>query len=130
LLQGVASVNLFRAKTVNFLFPYSVASAMIACGGDKNSDETPVDPMGNPGAWLIPSSQIVDGGPGSDGIPAIGDPQFVSAASAKYIANSDLAIAARYGGEVKIYPHHIVDWHEIVNDESAVTVRSRRTPAR
>lgn len=111
-------MNLFHSKITNLLFLFFVATAMIACGGGSKRDKTPAPPP-EASEWLIPTNLIFDGGPGPDGIPAIGDPQFVSAAAASHVGDSDLAIAARFGGEVKIYPHDIMDWHEIVNDDSA-----------
>ena len=33
--------------------------------------------------------------------------------------NTDLVIALRSGGDVKVYPHDIMDYHEIVNDGPA-----------
>lgn len=66
--------------------------------------------------WLIPVNQIVDGGPGKDGIPAIDQPAFESAATVGFIAPGTRVITVRHLGAVKAYPHDILDWHEIVND--------------
>lgn len=40
--------------------------------------------------WSIPVDEIFDGGPGKDGIPALTDPEFISAESAEYLDNEDL----------------------------------------
>jgi hypothetical protein len=111
-------MNLFHSKITNLLFLFIVATLIIACGGGSKRDKTPAFPR-EASEWLIPADQIIDGGPGPDGIPAIENPQFVNATSASHVGDSDIAIAVRHGGEVRIYPHDIMDWHEIVNDESA-----------
>jgi hypothetical protein len=69
------------------------------------------------GDWLIPSSQVFDGGPGKDGIPSLDNPQFVTSPS--YLSDEDLVLAVKIGDEIRAYPHPILDWHEIINDEFA-----------
>jgi hypothetical protein len=67
--------------------------------------------------WLIPADQVYDGGPGKDGIPALINPLFVSPSEVKYLSGEDLVIGIKIGDEIRAYPHPILDWHEIVNDE-------------
>ncbi len=72
--------------------------------------------------WLIPSNEIFDGGPGKDGIPSIDNPQFVSAADGDaYLLPTDLVIGFLEDGVARAYPHRILDWHEIVNDQVNTT---------
>ncbi|MGI9201218.1 MAG: DUF3179 domain-containing protein [Woeseiaceae bacterium] len=68
--------------------------------------------------WLIPPEQVVDGGPGLDGIPALENPVFESAATIERVEDSDLVIVVQSGDQVKVYPHDILDYHEVVNDGS------------
>ncbi len=68
------------------------------------------------GEWLIPRNEVRDGGPGKDGIPALTDPAFTGMGSAAYMTDEDLVVLARVGDEVRVYPHRILNWHEIVND--------------
>ena len=49
----------------------------------------------------VPLDQIVDGGPGKDGIPAILPSQFVSAAEATFLQDADRVMGLRLGGEAK-----------------------------
>ena len=57
-----------------------------------------------------------------DGIPALNSPGFSLfrsiAKDDTYINNNELVIVYFDGESVKIYPHKVLDWHEIVNDES------------
>lgn len=67
--------------------------------------------------WLIPISHIFDGGPGKDGIPALENPPFVEANKATYLHDDDLVLGYVYKGNARAYPHLILNWHEIINDD-------------
>lgn len=69
------------------------------------------------GDWLIPVSEVYDGGPGKDGIPALVNPKFTAASDVNYLADNDLVIGIKLGNQIRAYPHPILDWHEIVNDD-------------
>ncbi len=97
-------LSIRRIKLFNFVFA-------ILLLGSCNSDENP-----SGGEWLIDSNQVLDGGPGKDGIPSVDNPDFISINEVDFLANDDLVILAKVGDDVKIYPHVILDWHEIVND--------------
>ena len=97
---------------------------LYACGSDKSE---PLAPEGNDTEqpvtkeWLIPQDRVKDGGPGKDGIPAINTPKFQSDWSNLSVAgNNDLVVIYRPsdGSKARVYPHPILDWHEIVNDKA------------
>ncbi|MDN3669038.1 DUF3179 domain-containing protein [Echinicola jeungdonensis] len=67
--------------------------------------------------WLIPIKEVFDGGPGKDGIPALTNPNFISASEAIYLSDEDLVLGYVDLNEAKAYPHRILDWHEIINDD-------------
>ena len=67
----------------------------------------------------VPIKDIVSGGPGKDGIPAILDPKFVSAETASFLRDEDRVLGLAIGAEAKAYPVKILNWHEIVNDSLA-----------
>ncbi|WP_366653556.1 DUF3179 domain-containing protein [Fodinicurvata sp. EGI_FJ10296] len=59
----------------------------------------------------------MSGGPGKDGIPAIDNPRFHSAAEAdSWLAPDDVVFGLVENGVVRAYPQRILVWHEIVND--------------
>lgn len=91
---------------------------LIAC---KNEDAAPStrgpSGSGNTGDWAIPQNEVRDGGPGKDGIPSVDQPKFASVSATQYLADGDLVIGVRIGNEIRAYPHPILDWHEIVNDD-------------
>ncbi len=98
-------------KTLHYLILGAMLFAANGCE-EPTSDSADVS-----GEWLIPKDQIFDGGPGKDGIPALTNPQFASVTSTTYLKNDDLVIIIKIDDEIRIYPHPILDWHEIINDE-------------
>ncbi|RLD20921.1 MAG: hypothetical protein DRI69_05270 [Bacteroidetes bacterium] len=96
---------------ISVLIIILIATGFIACNGD--------DVVSNSLAkdWSIPLNEVRDGGPGKDGIPALENPEMITANQATYIDDDDLVIGYIHGDEVRAYPHKILDWHEIINDE-------------
>lgn len=102
---------------------------LISCS--ENSSDPNIGANGGPGAnggsggngvlnptdWLIPQNQVLDGGPGKDGIPALENPETTSIDNITYLSDNDLVIGYYHNGEIKGYPHSILDWHEIINDD-------------
>jgi hypothetical protein len=68
--------------------------------------------------WLIPENEVRDGGPGKDGIPAIDNPDFISPSAINYLSDEDLVLGFADGNDVRTYPHPVLDWHEIINDDT------------
>ncbi len=87
---------------------------LVACSDNENNpqgnEETTTD-------WLIPSDEVLDGGPGKDGIPSIDSPNFSKISDINFLEDNDLVVGVVHKGTVKAYPHAILNWHEIVNDE-------------
>lgn len=73
----------------------------------------------------VPLSEIISGGPGKDGIPAIDDPDFIPVTEPiDWLDDAEPVIALilkdKNDQEVaRAYPIQILIWHEIVNDELA-----------
>ncbi len=97
---------------------------ILATGLAGCSDDGPTPGSGLPGGgsssggldWLVPVDEVFDGGPGKDGIPALEDPEMVSASEGSYLSESELVVGFKSGSDVRAYPHVILDWHEIIND--------------
>lgn len=105
---------------------FCISFCYYSCNSSDNSsfdDTNQVDPndpnSGNSNNdWLIPLSQVRDGGPGRDGIPSIDNPKFLSVTEAQGLFPEEFrVIGIKIGDKVKAYPHYILDWHEVVNDE-------------
>ncbi|MDD9890308.1 MAG: DUF3179 domain-containing protein [Gammaproteobacteria bacterium] len=69
---------------------------------------------------LIPADEIVDGGPGPDGIPSIDSPLFTQSFASTLIQPGDLVVGIHIDGIAKAYPHSILNYHEIVNDRLTI----------
>lgn len=81
------------------------------------STHVPKDATERSGKHSIPLEEIVDGGPGKDGIPSIDDPKFTDVAEGdRFIKPDSLGISLTLGGETRFYPYQILTWHEVVND--------------
>lgn len=103
-----------------------------ACSDSGSSlSQGPISPVGGAngpagqGDWLIPESEVLDGGPGKDGIPSIDNPVFVTARDPQgrlsWMDDEDLILAIKIGDEIRGYPHPVLDWHEIINDDLGET---------
>ncbi|MGH2953325.1 MAG: DUF3179 domain-containing protein [Solirubrobacterales bacterium] len=62
------------------------------------------------------AANVVSGGPGKDGIPAIDEPRFVAASEASFLTDEEVVFGLLAGGEARAYPQLALVWHEIVND--------------
>lgn len=92
---------------LNKIFFFILISVLLSNCNKNNSEAE----------WLIPSDEIFDGGPGKDGIPSVDNPQFVDLSEIDYLNDEDLIIGLKVGDEIRGYPHPILDWHEIINDD-------------
>ncbi len=61
--------------------------------------------------------EVVWGGVAFGGIPALDRPPNVAPAQAGYLDPDEPVFGVFYGGQARAYPHRILDWHEMVNDE-------------
>jgi hypothetical protein len=61
--------------------------------------------------------EVVSGGVGLEGIPALDRPAHVPAAAAGYLEEGERVFGVSLGGERRAYPLRILGWHEMVNDE-------------
>lgn len=64
----------------------------------------------------VPTEQILSGGPGRDGIPAILNPHFIDASKVRFLKDHDTVLGLTMNGKSKAYPIKILNWHEVVND--------------
>ena len=67
-------------------------------------------------APLVDPDDIVDGGPGPDGIPAIDRPLFQRTGEVHWVDDTEQVLAVEVGGEARAYPIQVLALHEIVND--------------
>ncbi|MEO5589740.1 MAG: DUF3179 domain-containing (seleno)protein, partial [Gemmatimonadaceae bacterium] len=93
--------------------------AVVACTGGADQSASAQD------VWrtdfsrsVVPISEIISGGPGKDGIPAIDKPEFVTVGQAdRWLDGREPVLLIEHRGLVRAYPLRILLWHEIVNDK-------------
>ncbi|MBK6931082.1 MAG: DUF3179 domain-containing protein [Saprospirales bacterium] len=79
----------------------------------------PPEPPGESG-WLIPYSRLSRGAfPGA--IPSIDAPVYLERETdfMPYLTDETLCLAVLLGDKVFVFPHPVLEWHEVVNDEQA-----------
>jgi hypothetical protein len=89
-----------------------IALGLLFLNCSKNDETT--QPPSIP--WALPLEEVVDGGTGVDGIPAIENPQFADATAVDFLDENDLVLGIKIGDDIRAYPHYVLDWHEVVND--------------
>ncbi|MEX0629214.1 MAG: DUF3179 domain-containing protein [Chloroflexota bacterium] len=122
-------------RLLGMLIGFSVLAA--ACAGPRGSEGAPTPrgpatPTFDPAeaglrvptfGWRtdfsrheVPLEEIIGGGPGKDGIPAIDQPKFRPVDVVDWLIDREPVIAFGIGDDWRAYPIQILIWHEIVND--------------
>ena len=117
--------NKFKQMERNILLLSICTVLLLACSttSTQETTTTPVEtgnniPENNSQEWSIPKSEVLDGGPGRDGIPALESLSFLTADDEyPVLVDSDLVLGYKNGSNIRAYPHIILDWHEIINDD-------------
>lgn len=80
-------------------------------------------PEQNANDWTIPTANVISV-LSQDAIPAIDQPQFELYDNREFIEtgsyfleDNDIVIGVAIEDDIKLYPHRILNWHEVVNDE-------------
>lgn len=84
--------------------------------------EVPYVPQPASQDWSVSITEVF-AGTGKDAIPALETPSsfaykerdFID--TGYYLQEDDLVIGLKIGDEIRAYPHSILDWHEVVNDQ-------------
>lgn len=103
----------------HYLFLIKVLSVFIvtACSSSTSSSERNTNVLEGERTWLIAEHEIIDGGPGQDGIPSIDDPVYIAASEVDFLSDERRILGVKILDEVLGYPIQIMDWHEVVNDD-------------
>lgn len=105
--------KLLVCACIALLYSCSSSSSTEQVAPGQGNNDPPITSL----EWSIPKSEVLDGGPGKDGIPALENPKFINISNVDYLSDTDLVIGVKNGSDVRAYPHIILDWHEIVNDD-------------
>ncbi len=106
-------------QSLKHFLPYAVLLSSLTAGGALNGVHAAESVIKNSFVLdnsLIPTNEILSGGPAKDGIPAIDTPKFIMANKAAHLSPSSRVLGIHHNGTSKAYPISIMNWHEIVND--------------
>lgn len=111
-----SAINWFGVdKCLPVIFLFTCAIYLYSCDindvSDNNGSESSVEIE-----WLVPEHEVIDGGPGRDGIPPIETPDFAAIDEIGFIPDERRVLGVKHANEIRAYPIQILDWHEIVND--------------
>src|ERR671936_633044 len=135
LLNHAARKRISRSMKLALL-ALLVAVALVGCGSQRSTTPDAKPAKGAPlsraelrelsagwktdfGRHTVPLGEFMSGGPGMDGIPALGRPRFLTVAKGTYLRPREPVIALILAGHARAYPLQILVWHEIVNDAVA-----------
>jgi hypothetical protein len=108
-IQKIISPNRYRA-----LLPIS-AIILLVVTGCFSIDENIAEEVFGP--WIIPSDEVVSLNINPGEISPINNPRFDEPGRIIYVRDERLVMGVRIGDEIKAYPHQVLDWHEVVNDQ-------------
>ncbi|MGE0129004.1 MAG: DUF3179 domain-containing protein [Blastocatellales bacterium] len=111
--------NIVLASVAVLITGFVFHLSLSVSGGESNGSSSQGQSGWNTNLkkYSIDLSEIMSGGVGKDGIPAINEPRFESLVEAsRWLNKQEPVIALAVGGEARAYPLQILIWHEIVND--------------
>jgi len=108
-------------KELSFIVVLIVVFTSCDKASVTNEDGTRL-PFTTGNEWLVAEHEVIDGGPGKDGIPPIERPKYTIASEVTYVPDERRVMAMIKQGEPTAYPHQILDWHEIINGDSQITI--------
>jgi hypothetical protein len=111
----MANPVLPRCHISRLLVYLPLAALVILLFWDRHSNAGESNSFDLAGA-LVPITEIHQGGPPRDGIPALDNPPFLAAQQAGFLKQGDYVLGMNRNGIAKAYPIGILNWHEIVND--------------
>jgi len=94
-------------------------SAAECTRSEPDTSHGPNNPAVVDGA-IVPRDEIIDGGPGPDGIPPLERPQFIRDAASMNLDPAELVVGVKFGDDIRAYQHRVLNWHEVVNDQFSV----------
>lgn len=99
-----------------FWFAWSIFNPGTELFGDSTIRDAEIVGDGECG---VPCDEIIPGCPGRDCIPPLDSPRFVPAGdpSLDYLSNNDLVMGVVTSEGPRAYPHNILWWHEVINEE-------------
>ena len=121
-LRSAIIAHIILASIIlTYVFIPSMPSVLAAALLDDCSDEgSPVSIRAWPDTdfslCTVPFDEVLSGGPGKDGIPAIDTPVIIAASDEDTLTSDEPVISLAINGQARAWPLRYLIWHEIVND--------------
>ncbi len=104
---------------MGYYFSFAAMFPEVTIYGEEEKDAIPIDTPDDD--WLIDPTKLIFGS-FKDGIPSLDIPEFelfnTSFKNENYIKDKELVVVYHDGDIIRVFPHKILDWHEVVNDKS------------
>jgi len=110
--------KIYVAAITLFFFLSGCSESEVTQPEDSDNNQNEVQEVVTDNSWLIPAKEVRDGGVGKDGIPALSGPDFSKVYEIDYLDDDDLVLGFVDENDIRAYPHRILDWHEIINDDT------------
>lgn len=97
-----------------------ILSLLVVFSCSSSSFDEPSTPLSQPGkqldnGWSISTEKVQDAGIGKDGIRALENPSFIAVNEVDFLLDDELVTVMNVGGQTQIFPHRIMDLHEVAN---------------
>lgn len=104
----------------------ALLAAALAAGASAGAPASAPAPAREVGGFRlesprVPADHIVPGGPRKGQIPAIDAPRFASLEEATWVLAESPVLGVSLRGESRVYPVHLIERHQVVNDVIAGT---------
>lgn len=103
------------ASQMGYFFGFSTFFPITTLVGENEQESVGINH--DDGGWLIDPGAVFKGAV-RDGIPPIEHPLFVktSESGSAGMNDTELVTVVKIKNGIKVYPHKILNWHEVVND--------------
>ena len=115
-VSGPTELDIIPIRSqMGYFFSFSTIFPITTLVGENEQESIGINY--NDGKWIIDPGAVFQGAV-RDGIPPIEHPLFVKTSESGSIGMKDaeLVTVVKIRNGIKVYPHKILNWHEIVND--------------
>ena len=109
---------LYFRKSVPLSEPIATQEENVTIEENQPEEENQLEiPLEDDQFYEFLEKNVLSGGPGKDGIPAVAAPEYTSAQEGDgWLLPEDIVFGIEYEGLLAAYPQRILVWHEIVNE--------------
>lgn len=114
--SGQISIQRVAASNIPLCEALIPQEPQVCTRPEPDKSHGPNDPPITNGTIISRRTDIIDGGPGPDGIPPLESPVFTRNLDSTDVAPNEMVVGVKVGDNIRAYPHDIMNWHEVVNE--------------